>query len=47
MVPILIHKDEVESSYTDLNFVVWTLNNICSNLILCLLLQVILDQEFK
>ena len=47
MVPILIHKDEFESSYTDLNFVVWTLNNICSNLILCLLLQVILDQEFK
>ena len=47
MVPILIHKDVFESSYNDLKFVVWNHNYICSNLILCLFLQVILDQEFK
>ena len=47
MVPILIHKDVFEVSYNDLKFVVWNCNYICSNLILCLFLQVILDQEFK
>ena len=47
MVSILIHKDVFESSYNDLKFVVWKHNYICSNLILCLFLQVILDQEFK
>ena len=47
MVPILIHTDVFEVSYNDLKFVVWNRNYICSNLILCLFLQVILDQEFK
>ena len=47
MVPILIHKEVFESSYNDLKFEVWNCNYVCSNLILCLFLQVILDQEFK
>ena len=47
MVPILIHKDVFESSYNDLNFMGWNCNYVCSTLILCLFLQVILDQEFK
>ena len=46
MLPILIHKDVFESSY-DLKFMVWNCSYVCSNLILCLFLQVILDQEFK
>jgi hypothetical protein len=33
MVPILIRKDVFEPSYTDLKFMVWNRNYVCTNLI--------------
>ena len=33
MVPILINKDMFEPSYTDLNFMVWNRNYVCTKLV--------------
>ena len=36
MVPILINKDMFESIYSDLKFMVWNHNCVCTNLLTCI-----------